>query len=140
VKIEGYNQPGVLLAEPKGGKAQVQVGPLKMTVPVGQLVSGPSLETKVKPRVNLGLAKAQTATTEIHLRAMRAEDAVDQLERFLDEAILGGLPNVRIVHGKGEGILRKITRDLLQRNPHVKSYRDGEPAEGGAGVTIATFK
>jgi len=65
---------------------------------------------------------------------------MEDLERFLDEAVLGGLPSVRIVHGKGEGILRTLTRQMLNRNPSVKSYREGDPAEGGAGVTIAVFK
>ena len=86
------------------------------------------------------MQRAQTATTEIHLRGNRAEDALEELEKFLDEAILAGLPSVRIVHGKGEGILRTMTRQVLQRNKHVNSYREGEPGEGGAGVTIATFK
>lgn len=140
VRIEGYGQTGVLLAEPKDGKAQVQVGPLKMTVKVNQLSLVEVVRPREKPRVNIGLQKAQTATTEIHLRGARAEDAMEELEKFLDEAILAGLPNVRIVHGKGEGILRQLTRQMLSRNPGVKSYREGEPAEGGAGVTIATFK
>lgn len=139
VKIVGYQQTGVLLNEPSGGKAQVQMGPLKMTVKASDLtaIAGPPQQ---KAKVNIGLQKAQSATTEIHLRGSRAEDAMEDLEKFLDEAILAGLPSVRIVHGKGEGILRQLTRQMLQRNPGVKGFREGEPGEGGAGVTIATFK
>lgn len=140
VRVEGFPQTGVLLSEPKDGKAQVQIGPLKMTVKVSQLVPVAGERPREKPRVNIGLQKAQTATTEIHLRGTRAEDAMEELEKFLDEAVLAGLPSVRIVHGKGEGILRQLTRQMLSRNPAVKNYREGEPAEGGAGVTIATFK
>lgn len=140
VRIDGYPQTGVLLADPKDGKVQVQIGALKMTAKTGQLTVVEAERQIQKPRPNLGLQRAQTATTEIHLRAKRAEDAVDELEKFLDEAILAGLPSVRIVHGKGEGILRQATRQILQRNKSVKSFRDGEPGEGGAGVTIATFK
>jgi DNA mismatch repair protein MutS2 len=81
-----------------------------------------------------------TASTEIHLRQMRAEDALQELERFLDDAMLAGVPSVRIVHGKGEGILRKITQDYLRRSGHISSFSDAAPAEGGSGVTIATFK
>jgi DNA mismatch repair protein MutS2 len=71
---------------------------------------------------------------------MRAEEAERDLEKFLDDAVLAGLPSVRIVHGKGEGILRKVTQDYLRTHPNVLAYRDGEPAEGGHGVTIASFK
>lgn len=140
VKIDGYPQTGILLADPKDGKVQVQVGPLKMTVKTTQLTMVEAERTLNKPRANIGLQRAQTATTEIHLRAMRAEDALEELDKFLDEAVLAGLPSVRIVHGKGEGILRQVTRQALQRNRSVKSFREGEPAEGGAGVTIAVFK
>lgn len=140
VRIDGYPQTGILLADPKDGKVQVQIGPLKMTVKTTQLTLVEPERIVLKPRTNIGLQRAQTATTEIHLRAMRAEDALDELDKFLDEAVLAGLPSVRIVHGKGEGILRQVTRQVLQRNKSVKSYREGEPAEGGAGVTIAVFK
>ncbi len=140
VRVEGYPQTGLLLQEPRDGKALVQVGPLKMTVKLAQITVVEAEKTKVKARTNIGFQRAQTATTEIHLRAMRAEDAIEELDKFLDEAVLAGLPSVRIVHGKGEGILRQITRQTLARNKAVKGYRDGQPAEGGAGVTIATFK
>jgi DNA mismatch repair protein MutS2 len=140
VKIEGYTQVGVLLDDPKAGVAPVQMGPLKMSVQTAQLhpVSPVAPGQKAKP--NIRLQKAQTASTEIHLRAKRAEEAIEELERFVDDAVLAGLPSVRIVHGKGEGILRKITHDYLRRHPEVKSYRDGEPGEGGQGVTVAVFR
>ena len=139
VRIEGYPQVGVLISEPKEGRAQVQMGAMKMAVKTNQLTVVESERPSEKARTNLGLQRAQSATTEIHLRGARAEDAMEELEKFLDEAVLAGLPSVRIVHGKGEGILRQLTRQMLQRNKAVKDYRDGEPAEGGAGVTIARF-
>jgi len=141
VRLEGYNQSGTVLTDPRDGKAQVQVGPLKMTVSVAQLrlEPGPPEKPVVTPRKNLGLQRALSATTELHLRGMRAEEAQDAIDRFVDDAILGGLPSVRIVHGKGEGILRKITHDALRRHKGVSSFRDGEADEGGQGVTIAVF-
>jgi DNA mismatch repair protein MutS2 len=142
VKIEGYTQVGTLLDDPKGNTAQVQMGPLKITVKTSQLV--PVQEAapaqKVKPRANIGLQKAQTLSREIHLRAMRAEDAEKELDRFMDDALLAGMSQVRIVHGKGTGVLRKLTQDYLRRHPAVDSFREGEPAEGGHGVTIALLK
>jgi DNA mismatch repair protein MutS2 len=71
---------------------------------------------------------------------MRAEEAQRDLERFLDDALLAGLPSVRIVHGKGEGILRQLTRDYLKKHPNVGKFEDADPSAGGAGVTVATLK
>jgi len=138
VRVDGFSQDGVVMADPKDGKAQVQVGALKMTIPLTKLtpISAKPVATKTS---SMRLTKAQTATTEIHLRAMRAEEAEEELVRFLDEAVLAGLHQVRIVHGKGEGILRKLTHDLLRRYRDVRSFRDGEPGEGGHGVTIAVL-
>ena len=69
--------------------------------------------------------------------AMRAEDAQLELDKFVDEAVLGGVGSIRIVHGKGEGVLRKITQDTLRRHKEVRSYRIADAEEGGEGVTIA---
>ena len=138
VKIEGYSQGGTVLETPERGKVLVQAGPLKLTVPVNSLT--PIGQASIRPaKTNVRLQKAMTATGEVHLRNMRAEDAERDLEKFIDDAVLAGLSSVRIVHGKGEGILRKLTQDYLRRNANVTSYRDGEPAEGGHGVTIANF-
>jgi len=141
VKMDGYSQTGTVLEEPRGGKVSVQVGPLKMSVALTslQVVDRP-VEAMRKPRPNIQLEKTTNATTEIQLISKRAEEAVRELEPFIDDAILAGLPSVRIVHGKGEGILRKVTQDFLRSHPGISTYRDGEPAEGGAGVTIATFR
>lgn len=141
VRIEGYQQIGTLADDPRNGSAVVQVGMLKMTVPIDklQLAEKPSVAFS-KPSSNIRLSKAMTASTEIQIINQRAEEAIRNLEKFLDDAVLAGLPSVRIVHGKGEGILRKVTQELLKSHPAVSTYRDGEPAEGGAGVTIASFK
>lgn len=140
VKIEGYNQIGTVIEEPRGATVAVQVGVLKMTLPLQSLqpVATPVLQRKAQP--NVRLLKAQTASTEIHLRAMRAEEAEQDLQRFIDDAVLAGLDSVRIVHGKGEGILRKLTQDYLRRHPHVKSFRTADAGEGGDGVTVAVFR
>lgn len=141
VKVEGYTQVGILLTDPRDGKVQVQIGILKMTLPIEQLIPvEPPAPPAPKAKSNLGFQKAQTASLELSLRGTRAEEAEEMLHRFLDDAILGGLPSVRIVHGKGEGILRKLTREVLRRHPGVQAYRDGEAVEGGQGVTIATFR
>lgn len=141
VRAEGYSQIGVVMSDPKGGKAEVQMGAMKMTLAVSTLrVVQAELPKQRSSTANLSFQKAQTASTEIHIRAMRAEEAQDVIQRFLDDAVLAGLHQVRIVHGKGEGILRSLTRTALRKHPQVASFRDGEPGEGGHGATIAVLK
>lgn len=140
VRVEGYSQVGVVLTDPKNGQVQVQLGPLKLNVAVAKLrAEAPTAPTRPRVKQSFTLEKAATAKTEISLRGMKAEDAVDELQRFIDDAILGGIHQARIVHGKGEGILRKIVHDMLKRQRGVTGFRLGEPAEGGDGVTIASF-
>ncbi len=141
VKIDGYSQVGTLVEAAKGNSATVQMGPIKITVPISQLTPvAPSASAGLKPRASVGLQKALHATTELHLRHMRAEEALRDLEKFIDDALLAGLPNVRIIHGKGEGILRKVTQEFLRKHSGVAAFRDGEPAEGGSGATVVTFR
>jgi DNA mismatch repair protein MutS2 len=76
---------------------------------------------------------------EIDLRGQRAEDALDALDRYLDNAILVGMPFARIIHGKGTGRLRQVIRETLRENSNVSSFEDGADNEGGDGVTIVHF-
>lgn len=139
VHVRDLKQSGTVLEEPKGGKVLVQIGMMKMTVPVAHLTPGQIRKESAKPNEvrKLTMHKASTAKSEINLINKRAEEAQDELERFLDDAILGGLPYVRIVHGKGEGILRQVVSSVLDRNPHVKGHKPADGSGGGAGVTLA---
>jgi len=78
--------------------------------------------------------------TGIDLHGMDAEEALFRLDLYLNEAFIAGLPRVRVVHGKGMGTLRHVARELLTGHPLVRSFRPGEPAEGGAGVTVAEME
>lgn len=141
VRIDGYSQIGVVLEEPKGTQIHVQLGALKMTVSLAKATLVPEERTAaVKPKGVSTIQKASTAVTEISVRGMRAADALERVERFIDEALLGGLHQVRIIHGKGEGILRKLIQDMLRRNISVGAIRDGDATEGGMGATIVQFK
>ncbi len=82
----------------------------------------------------------QAETPEIHLRGMTAEEAIDALEKYLDRAVLAGLTQVYVVHGKGTGALRRALTEYLQGHPEVASVRLGNWNEGGAGVTIVKLK
>jgi DNA mismatch repair protein MutS2 len=74
---------------------------------------------------------------ELDLRGQRAEDALEMLDRYLEKATMAGLPFVRIIHGKGTGKLRQEVRTMLKGHPQVISFEQGEPKEGGEGVTVA---
>ncbi len=76
------------------------------------------------------------AINEVHLRRLTVDEALLKLDKYLDEAFLAGLYQVRVIHGKGTGTLRQIVREQLAKHPLVKSYRPGGYGEGGAGVTI----
>jgi DNA mismatch repair protein MutS2 len=77
---------------------------------------------------------------EADIRGMRAEEVYAELDRYLNDAYLSNLPFVRIVHGKGTGVLRQVVRDILRSHPLIASFRLGEAGEGGDGVTVATLK
>ena len=83
--------------------------------------------------------KKQASTSppsEVHLRHLTVDEALLKLDKYLNDAIMAGLWQVRVVHGKGTGTLRQETHRTLARHPLVKSYRLGGYGEGGAGVTI----
>jgi DNA mismatch repair protein MutS2 len=139
VKMRGLGQEGTVIEPPKSGKVLVQAGPMKMQVKVNDLEILPDLPQRRSSKKTQAVArnKKETAGLELHLRMMRAEQAVEVLEKFLDDAILAGAPYLRIVHGKGGGVLREMTHRYLAESAAVESFREGDPTEGGQGVTIA---
>lgn len=82
----------------------------------------------------------KTGHYEVNVIGMRYEEAMNIVEKFLDDALLLGYPSVCIVHGMGKGILRNGIRKKLDRLSYVKEYRDGGPNEGGLGVTVVSFE
>jgi len=74
---------------------------------------------------------------EIHLRRLTIDEALPKLDKYLNDAFMAGLYQIRVIHGKGTGTLRRVIREQLAKHPLVKSYRTGDYGEGGAGVTIA---
>jgi DNA mismatch repair protein MutS2 len=73
---------------------------------------------------------------ELHLRRLTVDEALLKLDKYLNDAFMAGLHQVRIVHGKGTGTLRQVVREELLKHPLVRSYRHGGYGEGGAGVTV----
>ncbi len=81
-------------------------------------------------------ASNSSPSDEVHLRRLTVEEALLKLDKYLDDALMAGLWQVRVVHGKGTGTLRQVVHRVLAKHPLVKSYRLGGYGEGGAGVTI----
>ena len=88
----------------------------------------------------IGMSKTATISTEINLLGKTVDEAIAELDKYLDDAYLSHAPSVRIVHGKGTGALRQAVQQHLKRISYVKSFHLGEYGEGDAGVTIAEFK
>ncbi len=88
----------------------------------------------------LKMSKTMSISTEINLLGKTVDEAIHELDKYLDDAYLSHLPSVRVVHGKGTGALRSAVHSHLKRLKYIKEFRLGEYGEGDAGVTIVTFK
>ena len=86
------------------------------------------------------MSKSYNVSPEINLLGRTVDEALHELDKYLDDAYLAHLPSVRIVHGKGTGALRNAVTNHLRKTKYIESYRQGEYGEGDAGVTIAVFK
>src|SRR5699024_6025274 len=97
-------------------------------------------EKEPEPAVSHMVKKSgETVKTELDLRGERYEDAIHELEQYVDDALVQGYPRVTIIHGKGTGALRKGVEKFIQKHPYIKSHRLGSQNEGGSGVTIIEF-
>ncbi|MCE5200702.1 MAG: endonuclease MutS2 [Armatimonadota bacterium] len=144
VRIAGVDRDGEIAEPPEAGKVVVMVGNMRVTVPISSLRQAKGVpEQEVKPQRadnSIGIQKAREFTPEIHLRGMRVEPALIDLDKYLDDAMAAGMDSVRIVHGKGTGQMRSAVWDYLRSHRGVKSYRLGEQDEGGSGVTVVQMK
>ncbi len=143
VFLPEYNQKGYVLAAPgPAGDVQVQVGIIKISVPLKSLRKTDSSRPTVEQSKIAGvmLDKAREISYEIDLRGQYADEAMLLVDKYLDDAYLAGLPKVRLIHGKGTGSLRIAIHRQLKGHHRVKSFRIGEHGEGGLGVTVVELK
>ena len=146
VRVLSMNLKGTVSTLPDAkGKLFVQMGILRSQVSITDLekldeevITAPSLKRTGSGKIKM--SKSSSVSTEINLLGKTVDEALCELDKYLDDAYLAHLPSVRIVHGKGTGALRKAVHNYLRRQKHVESYRLGEFGEGDAGVTIATFR
>ncbi|MGE5508566.1 MAG: endonuclease MutS2 [Chitinophagales bacterium] len=141
VKLLRFGQEGVVLAPPDAaGQVLVQAGSLKITLAPSELVAlheAPSPKRRAGgEHQSLAKTKAETIRTELDLRGLNVDEAWEMVTKYLDDAMLAGLSQVRLIHGKGTGALRQGLRDRLSAYPAVADYRYAPPNEGGDGVTV----
>ncbi|TDL57500.1 endonuclease MutS2 [Paenibacillus dendritiformis] len=142
VRVYSLNQKGSVV-ELVGEEAVVQLGIMKMKVPLDDLELLSSAKSAAKPvqsGANVKRTRGESVRSELDLRGANLEEALMEVDRFLDEALLGNLGQVYIIHGKGTGILRSGIQEFLRKHKHVKSFRLGSFGEGGTGVTVAELK
>ena len=146
VKVVSMGLKGTVSSLPdKSGRLFVQCGIIRSQVSLDDLVliEEETVKTTKMQRTSSGrlkMSKSYAISPEINLLGKTVDEALAELDKYLDDAYLAHLPSVRIVHGKGTGALRSAVQNYLRKNKTVKNYRQGEFGEGDAGVTIAEFK
>jgi DNA mismatch repair protein MutS2 len=141
VYLPQYNQKGYVLDIGDKG-VLVQAGILKLTVPKNELqkVEQPKISTGQSQVSKVVMEKAQKISPNLDMRGMMADEGIQEMEKYLDDAFIAGLKQVNLIHGKGTGALRAAVHRELNGNPRVKKFRLGELSEGGAGVTVVELK
>lgn len=147
VKVLSMNINGTVASLPDNkGNLTVQMGILRSQVNISDLEIIDETPAYLKKTTRAGgkgkikMSKSLSVSTEINLLGKTVDEAVAELDKYLDDASLAHLSSVRIVHGKGTGALRKGIHQYLRRQKHVRSFRLGEFGEGDTGVTIAELK
>lgn len=144
VFVTTLGQDGIVLSLPnKNNEVQVQVGTLKLNIKVSKLAKG-----KTSPHVNKTVTKKQSQTelkgstisNEINVIGYTVDEATFAIDKYLDNCYLSALSSVRIIHGKGTGVLKNGIHQFLKKHPHVKSFRMGTFGEGEMGVTVVELK
>ena len=152
VKVLSLNLRGIVSSLPNArGDLYVQMGILRSQVNINDLelideptISGDGVPTMHKTKGNgsgkIRMSKSATVSPEINLIGKTVDEAIPELDKYLDDAYLAHLEKVRVVHGRGTGALRKGVHQHLKKLKYVKSFHLGEFGEGDSGVTIVTFK
>ena len=147
VKVLSMNLTGTVQTLPDSrGNVTVQMGILRSQVNISDLEITEDADMHTPKKLNrtsrgkIKMSKSLTVSPEINLLGKTVDEAVAELDKYLDDALLSHLSTVRVVHGKGTGALRKGIHEYLRRQKHVRSYHLAEYGEGDAGVTIVELK
>lgn len=146
VRVLSLDQKGNIISLPDDREeVQVQVGLLKVNVKLSNLskIQDGSKPKKAKQKSRYGSlygSKVQSVSISVNVRGMMLDDALMEVDKYLDDAYIAGLPEVTIIHGRGEGILREGIHQMFRSHKHVAKFRKGAYNEGGDGVTVVTLK
>ena len=139
VRIEDSNSEGEILEITKNNSLIIALGELRTVVKKSRVTKLRSKEKSkaLKRQASVSTESAADFYPEIDVRGMRTEDALHKIELVLDRAVMIGYPTLKIIHGKGDGILRKFIRDYLRKYNHVSRFEDEHADRGGDGITYA---
>ena len=147
IKLRSVNRTAIVRRKVGEDLFEVEAGVIKMRIPradIAQIVAhaGDNPVAAARARgINVQLERNDlTAPTEINVIGHNVDDATREVEKFVDRAFLAGMPQVRIVHGSGMGILRKALRSFLQKHPHVANVTEPPQNQGGAGATVVDLR
>lgn len=142
VEIPSFNQVGTIISDAtKNDTVQVQIGSIKTYFKISELT--PAKKTPIQKSISSNKRrefKVSSISPEINVIGQNVEEACFVVDKYLDNCVLNGLTTIRIVHGKGTGILKKGIQKYLKNHPHVKSFRLGTFGEGEDGVTVVQLK
>jgi DNA mismatch repair protein MutS2 len=150
VYVPSLQADAEVLTDPDSdGRLRVRIGGVTAMLPLAQLrradgpagqpAAGATAAGSPSPRKHAVGIEPMESKSEIDVRGLEADEAIRAAERFLEDAVMAGLPTARIIHGKGKGILRERMKYWLSKNSLVKEFRLGEIREGGTGVTVVTL-
>jgi DNA mismatch repair protein MutS2 len=146
VSLSGAGSKGTVV-EVRDDRAVVETAGLRLQLPLSELnYVGPPLPPPGKKAPAQASAASSwqgpeaTPETEVDFRGLRVSEVGIEVDRALDQAVLGGLGELRIIHGKGTGALRETIGEILEKDGRVSGFRMGGPGEGGAGVTVVRLR
>jgi DNA mismatch repair protein MutS2 len=148
VRLKGVREPARVRRKLSGGLLEVEAGLMRMKVStddVEEVLPAMPASTPESTRLPRNVSyqagpRWDVSYREVNVIGKRAEEAREEVDKFLDSAAMASVDRVRIVHGHGMGILRRVIGELLATNPHVEKYYPATPAEGGTGATVVELK
>ena len=141
IRVRGFSKP-VILRRIEGRNADIEAGPLRMKIATDEIIGiegPPAGKVAVRP-LSIGAPNRSSATSEINVIGQTVERATEQVDKFLDDAALAGLPSVRIIHGHGTGALRKGLSEFLRSHPLVAAHSAEAEERGGKAITVVELR
>lgn len=139
VEVQSFGQRGTIVEKADNKQWVVQMGMLKMKLPESDLVQLKQ-EAEPKQKVSVRRTSSGGVSTEIDVRGERVEEALNRVDKYIDQALLANYPQVTIIHGMGTGAVRKGVHQFLRKHSQVNSFEDAPANQGGSGATIVKFK